>query len=313
MLTLGVFLLRLFGQGMMTHIALTATGRWFSAQRGRAVSLVTLGHQGGTATLPALFASLAAGFGYQWGWVASGVAVLLLGLPLAYLAYRKPRTPQLQAADAATMGPAVRSWTRREVLTDPRFWVLLTGVLAPPFIGTTIFYHQDYLTELRGWPANYYAISLSVVAITTVIFALVSGALIDRFRATTILPFFLLPMSASCFGLASDAPAEALFLIMVLLGISYGFSSTLFGALWPEIYGVDNLGAIRSVTVTAMVLASAAGPGITGTLIDAGIALPTQMVWFGIYCLAAVLALGLVAVKIARSPADAGRVTPHPG
>ncbi|MGB5720221.1 MAG: MFS transporter, partial [Woeseiaceae bacterium] len=49
-LVFAIFLLRLFGQGMMTHIALTATGRWFSAQRGRAVSLVVLGHQGGEAT-----------------------------------------------------------------------------------------------------------------------------------------------------------------------------------------------------------------------------------------------------------------------
>ena len=51
-LVLAIFLLRLFGQGMMTHMALTATGRWFVAARGRAVSLVVLGHQGGEATLP---------------------------------------------------------------------------------------------------------------------------------------------------------------------------------------------------------------------------------------------------------------------
>ena len=38
-LVFAIFLLRLFGQGMMTHMALTATGRWFDAQRGRAVSL----------------------------------------------------------------------------------------------------------------------------------------------------------------------------------------------------------------------------------------------------------------------------------
>ena len=39
MLGLTLFLLRLFGQGMMTHISLTAMGRWFTGQRGRAVSL----------------------------------------------------------------------------------------------------------------------------------------------------------------------------------------------------------------------------------------------------------------------------------
>ena len=49
-------------------------------------------------------------------------------------------------------------------------------MLGPPFIGTTIFYHQDYLTELRGWPPQFYALSLTVAAVTTVVFALVCGA-----------------------------------------------------------------------------------------------------------------------------------------
>jgi MFS family permease len=301
-LAIAIFLLRLFGQGMMTHIALTATGRWFAAQRGRAVSLVVLGHQGGEATLPLLFSGFAIAYGYRSGWIAGALALLLIGLPLAYLAYRKPRTPHLQAAETSGVKPTVRSWTRREVLTDPNFYVLLTGVLAPPFIGTVIFYHQDYLTELRGWPPQFYAMSLSVMAVTTVVFALISGALIDRFRAITVLPFFLLPLGASCLTLAMNGPAELLFLTMIFLGISYGFSSTLFGAVWPEIYGIDNLGAIRSIIVSAMVFSTAAGPGITGTLIDAGVALPAQMRWLGIYCLCAVVALTVVSLQISRSP-----------
>lgn len=299
-LAFGIFLLRLFGQGMMTHIALTATGRWFSAQRGRAVSLVVLGHQGGEATLPLAFSTLAIGYGYQSGWIAGAAALLMVGLPLAWLAFRQPRTPHLQAADAANMEPAGRSWTRREVLRDPIFWILLTGVLAPPFIGTIIFYHQDYMAELRDWPPQFFALSLTVMAVTTVVFALFSGALIDRFRAVRVLPFFLLPLAASCFALASGGPAEMLFLVMVLLGVSYGFSSTLFGAIWPEIYGLAHLGAIRAIIVSAMVLATAAGPGVTGTLIDTGIALPTQMRWLGVYCLAAGAALTLASRQIIR-------------
>jgi len=34
---IAIFLLRLFGQGMMTHIALTSTGRWFVVERDRAI------------------------------------------------------------------------------------------------------------------------------------------------------------------------------------------------------------------------------------------------------------------------------------
>ena len=303
-LACAIFLLRLFGQGMMTHIALTATGRWFVAQRGRAVSLVVLGHQGGEATLPLLFAAVAIGFGYRSGWIAGALALLVVGLPLAYVAYRKPRTPHHEAAEAQSTAPAVRNWTRQEVLRDPIFWVLLTGVLAPPFIGTTVFYHQDYLTELRGWPPHFFALSLSVMAITTVVFALISGALIDRFRATAVLPFFLLPLGASCFALGSDGPAGMLFVAMVLLGTSYGFSSTLFGAVWPEMYGLAHLGAIRSVIVSAMVFATAAGPGITGTLIDYGIELPTQMRWLGLYCFAAVFAMAAASRHVLHSRAQ---------
>jgi MFS family permease len=299
-LVIAIFLLRLFGQGMMTHIALTATGRWFAAQRGRAVSLVVLGHQGGEASLPLLFATVSIAFGYQAGWVAGALALLLVGLPFGYWAYSQPREPSHAEIDAHAKKPKVQNWTRGEVLRDPLFWVLLTGVLAPPFIGTTVFYHQDYMTAINGWPDAFYAKSLSIMALTTVVFALICGALIDRYRASTILPFFLVPLSATCFVLGSGGPPSTLITAMVLLGISYGFSSTLFGAVWPEVYGTKHLGAIRSLIVSAMVLSTAAGPGVTGTLIDHGIALSTQFSWLGIYCLCAALSMGLASLKLRR-------------
>jgi len=303
-LAAAIFLLRLFGQGMMTHIALTATGRWFALQRGRAVSLVVLGHQGGEATLPFLFATLALAYGYQAGWVAGAAALMLVGLPLAWLAYRKPRQPTPAETEAHAGRVRIRSWTRSDVLRDPVFWVLLSGVLAPPFIGTTIFYHQDYLTDVNGWPPRFYAMSLSVAAATTVIFALVCGALVDRFRAGSIVPFFLLPLAGACFTLGSGGAPIMLIVVMVLVGMSYGFSSTLFGALWPETYGTTNLGAIRSVIVSAMVFATAAGPGLTGTLIDRGFPLATQMTWLGFYCLAAVVMMSLATLRLRqRRPA----------
>jgi MFS family permease len=296
-LAIAIFLLRLFGQGMMTHIALTATGRWFALQRGRAVSLVVLGHQGGEATLLLAFTSLAAGYGFQAGWVAGAAALLLVGLPFAYWAFSKPRTARHDLDEHGEL-PEQRHWTRAEVLRDPIFWILLTGVLAPPFMGTIIFYHQDYLTALNDWPPRYYAMSMSVMALTTITFALIGGAIIDRFRAANVLPVFLLPLAATCFVFAGGGSTASLLVAMVLLGISYGFSSTLFGAVWPEVYGTANLGSIRSIIISAMVFATAAGPGLTGTLIDRGISLPTQMTWFGVYCLLAALAVSFASMRL---------------
>ena len=313
-LIIAIFLLRLFGQGMMTNIALTSTARWFVTQRGRAVSLVVLGHQGGEATIPLAFAALAIGYGYSIGWLAAAIALIVIGLPFAYCCYRTPRALPLSAstrlseqsglADTPSMQtevlPKVTSWTRGQVLRDPIFWVLLAGVLAPAFIGTTIFYHQNYLTELHSWPPQLFATSLLVMALTTVCCALITGAAIDRLSATSMLPYFLLPLGAACFVLAYSGPEITLFILMVLLGISYGIASTLFGALWPEIYGLANLGAVRSITVSAAVLATAVGPGITGTLIDHGMSLPEQMGFLGTYCFLVAAAVTIASVFLQR-------------
>ena len=294
-----IFVIRLFGQGMMTHIALTTTGRWFVAERGRAISLVVLGLQGGEASLLLAFAAATIALGHSTAWALAS-AFLLLFLPLAYWCYREPRVPHGQTSTEASKSAVSRSWTRREVLRDPVFWVLLMGVLAPPFVGTTIFYHQNYLTALNDWAPQTFAISMMVMAATTICCTLLTGATVDRFGASMVLPFFLLPLGAACFVLAASGPVITLFAAMVLLGVSSGISSTLFGSLWPEIYGLDHLGAIRSVTVSAVVLATAAGPGLTGTLIDAGIDLPEQLGVLGIYCLGAAAVVTLASLSLRR-------------
>ena len=60
LLVLAIYLLRLFGQGMFSHIAMTAMGRWFAAQRGRAVSLSAIGVNVGEAVFPISFVVVAA-------------------------------------------------------------------------------------------------------------------------------------------------------------------------------------------------------------------------------------------------------------
>ncbi|MEO0365553.1 MAG: MFS transporter [Pseudomonadota bacterium] len=299
-LLLGIYLLRLFGQGMMTHIALTMTGRWFVAARGRAVSLVVLGHQGGEATLLLSFVALTEAQGFQAGWFAAAVALILIGLPIAVWCYSKPRTPRHDDFENIALHTAKRQWSRAEVIRDPVFYGVLAGVLAPAFIGTTIFYHQDYMTTLHGWPVDWFARCLMVLAITTVTVALLFGQIIDRLGAVRVLPFFLIPLTAACFAVANVTEPAGLVLVMILVGISYGVSSTLFGALWPEVYGTEHLGAVRSLIMSAMVFSTAAGPGVTGTLIDAGISLPRQMYGMAFYCIVVSVALWLSAAKLAQ-------------
>lgn len=294
-----IFLLRLFGQGMMTHIALTQTGRWFSANRGRATSMVVPGHQAGEALLPVLFVVVSSAVGWQGAWVAAAALLLVAAFPAILLLLRVERVPVV-SKEQGCLARTARDWTRAEVLRDPLFYLLLTGVLAPPFIGTTIFFHQSYLIESRGLEPFVFAAAFPVMAATTVVFALVCGSLIDRFGALRLLPFFLIPLMIASAAAALVTPVWGVYLFMFLFGISYGFTSTLIGALWPEVYGVAHLGAVRAVTVSAMVFATALGPGVTGALIDLGFGLSEQLLWMSGWCAAASFALASAAGYVRR-------------
>jgi MFS family permease len=301
-LALAIYLLRLFGQGMMTHNAFTAVARWFVGQRGRALSITAVGQNAGEATFPFLFVSLAGVAGWRGAWLVGAAVLLVVALPLiAWLVGvdRKPR-----ASDPATPAGAARHWTRSEVLRDPVFYALLIGVLAPGFIGTTIFFHQVYLVDLRGWSLQLFAAAFPAMSVTTVIFALASGQLIDRFSAVRLLPGFLVPLGLACIVLAVSSAHWSPFVFMGLMGISYGFSSTLFGALWPEVYGVKHLGAIRSLTIAVMVFATAMGPGLTGYLIDRGVDYPAQIFTMGLYCFAVCGLMLAVSRRIAARSAE---------
>ncbi len=307
LLVLALYALRLFGQGMMTHTAYTEIGRWFVANRGRATSLIVPGHQTGEALLPIAFTAVAVTIGWQAGWLIGAALLLGFALPLILTLWREERAPQSTDPDvnSARLGP---DKTVAQVAADPVFYALLTGVLAPPFIGTTIFFHQDYLIELRGYNALAFAAAFPIMAITTVMFSLVSGQLIDRFGAIRLLPFFLVPLATACLAVGLLEQLWGIYAFMFLVGVSYGFTAPLVGALWPEVYGVRNLGSVRAIAVAASVAATAIGPGLTGYLIDTGTALPTQMIYMSAWCVGASLVLALTAPVVlkrnqARPPA----------
>lgn len=281
-LFLALFTLRLFGQGMMTHTSFTLTGRWFNRERGRATSLATLGLNSGEAVLPLAVVAVLAAVGWRETWWLVVALLLLLAWPMSVLMGRERQPADSDGGQSVT---EVRSWTRRQTLRDPYFYLLLTAVAAPALIGNTVFFHQAHLTEVRGWDPALFASAFSVYAVTTVVFNLVGGFLVDRLTALRLVPAYLVPLGLGLLVLAMVEGPWSVLVFMLLYGITNGLSLSLFGAVWPEVYGVEHLGAIRSTIVAALVLASATGPGAAGLLIDAGVAYPTQIMALGTYCL----------------------------
>ena len=283
MLVLVIFALRLFGQGMMSHIAMVAMGRWYSAERGRAVSITSMGFQIGSGIFPLIMVSLIGLIGWRASWVLAAALMIFIALPGIVLLMKKERIPRGQLPETEEL-ENIRQWTHAEVLTDPIFWVMLTGVIAPSFIGTSVFFHQAHIADIKSWSRELIAGSIAVAAVTTVIFSLISGWLIDKLSARQLLPSFLIPLGLGNILLGYMDIPSAIIIYMILHGISNGISNTLFGAIWPEVYGTRHLGAVRSIIMAAMVIASALGPGATGWLIDEGIGFDTQLIAMGVYC-----------------------------
>ncbi|OOY26499.1 MAG: MFS transporter [Rhodobacteraceae bacterium] len=297
-LTLAIYMLRLFGQGMMTEIAFTEIGRWFIASRGKAMSLIVPGQPFGSAVLPVIVVLVdqSSGTWHLAWWLSAGLLVVI-ALPLVVTLMKVERVPLAAEAQSSTASTA-RDWTRAEVIRDPVFYMLLAGLLAPPFIATVIFFHQGYLTELRGYSDLAFAAAFPVMSVATVGFGFVCGGLIDRFGALRLLPFVLIPLALASLSVAAVTPVWGVYAFMALLGVSNGFTGTLMGALWPEVYGVKNLGGIRALVVAAMVLSTAVGPGITGVLIDMGVDLPTQMFGMATWCVIAAAVLTLASWRV---------------
>ncbi|MEM9733258.1 MAG: MFS transporter [Pseudomonadota bacterium] len=293
LLGLALYMLRLFGQGMMTHTSMTAMGKWYSTNRGKAVSFATIGHQFGEGLAPATFILIAAYVGWRGSWFVAAAMLLLVALPVIYTLMRVERVPGNEVAQKGEGVERGKQWTRREMLRDPLFWLTGLGVFTPAFIGTSMFFHQDYLIALNGWPRWLYDTSFALMAVTTVLVSLATGFAIDRVGAVRILRVFMLPLGISCLSLGLLNEAETIIIFMLFLGLSYGMSSTLFGAFWPEVYGTRHLGSIRAITVSLMVFMSAAGPGITGVLIDWGMPFQEQLLYMAAYCF---VCIGLMAI-----------------
>lgn len=292
-----IFALRLMGQGMMGHIALVAMARWFSATRGRAVSIATLGVASGEALLPLGFVALMGVFGWRELWLLAAM-ILVTAVPILYMLLQRERTPQSLAQAAPSPGMLGRDWNRGEVLRHWLFWMALPAVLAPPTFNTAFFFHQVHLAEVKGW--EHVALVALFPAYTAVNMAamLGSGWLIDRFGSGPLASVFLLPITLGYVLMAGAEGIAGGLVAMLLMGVSVGAGATLGGAFWAEYYGTRHLGAIRAMTAACMVFGTAIGPGITGVLIDTGITFDRQMIAIaGLY----VIATGCAALGVRRA------------
>ncbi|MFO7813782.1 MAG: MFS transporter [Pelovirga sp.] len=267
MLIPGFLLIRFGGQGLLSHLGVTVAGRYFPQQRGRVMALTVAGFPLAESTLP-LAAGLLLVFGnWRLPWFVAVAFLLLVTLPILMLLARHAPPPG-DTRQQQTANDQLSSLTRKQVLHDPGFYLLLPAALATPFTITAILFHQAAIVGLRGWPLEKVSIAFTGFALGHLLSLLVAGPLVDRLGAQRTLALGLLPLVSGLLVLATIPSVWALYLYLFLTGGSLGGSGAAAGALWPERYGTRHLGAIRSVASAIMVISTALAPILVGLILD---------------------------------------------
>lgn len=294
--------MRLCGQGLMGHASATTMARDFKENRGKALSFASMGHAAGEAVFPLLAVAMMVWIGWQATWLAAAALLALVVMPvlLWLVATRRSEGAEYVHDYSGHVHPG--DFTRAEVLRDPAFYLLVPVVLMPAFINTGVFFHQIPLIEAKGWSRALFAAGFATYAAFTVIGTLLSGRLVDRFGALSILRYALLPLAAGLMLAALTDHVAVVHVFMALAGISTGVFFTSSTATWAELYGLSHLGAIRAMAMSLMVFATAASPAIFGWLIDRGVDM-NLILGGGAACCLAGLPLILAARRLHRCKA----------
>ena len=284
MLVFGLYLLRMFGQGMMTHVYSTAMARRYVAARGRAISIAQLGHTISESVGPAGVVALHALLDWRTIWIILPLSALILVAPFLRQLTRRTAlqdgegidgiqtTDQTQ--DNANQTSASDHWRRRDVLVDLRFWLAILWLVAvPSFVLTGLLFHQLFLADAKGVALSHWTASYVLYAVFAVIGSLTIGQLIDRFSARRVAPHSLLPNALACAALLFGSIDIGVPLFFIFFGLAIGMPHTANAALIAEIYGTRFMGEIKALFMLVVVFASALSPMIMGVMIDAGLGL----------------------------------------
>jgi predicted MFS family arabinose efflux permease len=270
-LAFGIFLMRLSGQGLMSHASTTTISRFFEKSRGKALSTVWFGLSTAEFVLPVLITYFFVI--YSWRTVWQGIAILII-LILPFVILNTIKTINLDSREIDNSPNLkkvkIKNWRRRDVIKDYRFYIVSLNMLAMPWMATGIFVYQSFISDSKMWDVYTIPKAFMVYSITSIITLFSSGYLVDKFTSRKLIPIMNIPLLIAMIVLFKNQHEIYAYVFLGLVGISNGFGNILGSSTWAEIYGVKYIGSIKALTTAFMVFATAFGTAVFGVLIDKG-------------------------------------------
>ena len=298
-LALGIFLMRFSGQGLMSHTSTTTISRFFERTRGKALSTAWFGLSTAEFILPVFVTYLLVI--YSWRSVWQGIAILvILFLPIVIL--NTIKSIQLDSREESKNNDnnkiKIKSWRRRDVIKDYRFYIVSLNMLAMPWIATGVFVYQSFISDSKMWDTYTIPKAFMVYSITSIVTLFISGFLVDKFTGRKLILFMNIPLLFAMLTLFQFNNEIFAYVFLGLIGVSNGLANILGSSTWAEIYGVKYIGSIKALTTAFMVFSTAFGTAVFGLLIDNGFTIENIASTGAIYILISLFLLVLIRKKV---------------
>jgi sugar phosphate permease len=262
--------------------------RWFDAGRGKAMGFAYLGIGVGGAIVPLLSAALVDAFGWRVALQIIGVLIVALALPFAYVVRESPDDARLKGSRSDRVAPdsdrvapdsdrvapdgarAFQASGFGAVLKTPAFFLLaVASMCSIAAVGGTNQHLKLYLSLDRGYSQGDAARIISLVLTLSIAGRLVMGWLADRMPKKQVMLIIYLLVATSIPLLFMASFPGAMYAFAVVFGLGLGGEYLIIPLIAAELFGVNVLGRLLGVVLTADGVAEAVAPMLIGYLRDA--------------------------------------------
>lgn len=257
----------LVGGGTTPVVWTRSVNLWFDRGRGLALGLALAGSGLSGVLAPPLTNKAIATWGWQGGYIAIALYILVIAIPMIALFYRDRPTVDIHATSAAA-APAA-GLTLSEAARSTAFWRIAVGFFFVSGVIAGLIINLVPLLVDRGMERASAAQIASIMGFAVLIGRVGIGYLLDRLPAPRVAAALLLLCAAGCWLLSRvDVPVWAISLCVVALGLGAAAEVDLVAYLTSRYLGMRAYGRIYGLQLSFFYLGAALGPWAFGKSFD---------------------------------------------
>jgi len=255
-------LLGIFGTSLSPIAYSRAISTWFHQCRGLALGLVISGGAVAGVVHPPLAQALLDRVGWRGSYVVIGVAMLVIGCPLA-AAFIREQTSILRKVTERN-----KEFSVSEGLRSRTFWTLIAVFFASSIALNGAIVHLSALLTDRAVSESGAALAISAMGGASLVGRLTTGWLLDRFFGARV-AFILLSLAAlgTYFITTADSVVEGA-IAAALIGFGMGGEMDVTPYLLSHYFGLRSFSTLYGFAYGASALAGAIGPIMLGRAFD---------------------------------------------